>query len=180
MHFGHTNILKYCNRPFNTIQDMDRALIKNWNDRVAPNDVVYHLGDFAFASPARISDLLFRALHGRIRLIRGNHDRWIKGFKNENPSKVEWIRDYYEIKDLPERIILFHYPIGSWNKAHHGSIHLHGHSHGNYQFSWPVSSECGKIMDMGVDCNNYSPVSAEEVIERASKLQFRNVDHHGD
>jgi len=73
-HFGHSNIIKYCARPFANVQDMNRALIANWNSVVSPLDTIYHLGDFAMG-PAALARGYLSRLNGRKILIRGNHDR---------------------------------------------------------------------------------------------------------
>lgn len=73
-HFGHANIIRFCNRPFGTIEEMDEALVANWNGKVGGNDTVYFLGDLFFrASIDRVRDILGR-LKGRKHLIIGNHD----------------------------------------------------------------------------------------------------------
>ena len=71
-HFGHNNILKLCNRPFDTIDDMNEALIKNWNARITGADSVYIVGDMFFRC-ADAEKILSR-LHGKKHLIIGNHD----------------------------------------------------------------------------------------------------------
>lgn len=72
-HFNHNNILRFCKRPCNSIEEHDEMLIKNWNERVGINDTVFHLGDFCFGAPSKIVEIRNR-LNGNIVLIRGNHD----------------------------------------------------------------------------------------------------------
>ena len=74
-HFGHANIIKYCNRPFRDTTEMDEAMIKNWNETVSNNDVVLHLGDFGLGSKEYIASIVKR-LNGKKILIMGNHDNW--------------------------------------------------------------------------------------------------------
>jgi calcineurin-like phosphoesterase family protein len=121
-HYGHSNILEFCKRPFDDVAEMDEKLIAYHNELVKPEDTVYHLGDFAFASHSRISSILNR-LNGTYRMLRGNHDKWMKKFKH---PKIEWIKDYFEIRE--EGLVMFHYPLGSWNGMRRGSIMLHGHT----------------------------------------------------
>ena len=71
-HFNHKNIIKYCNRPFDSIEQMNETLINNWNDIVSDKDIIYHLGDFALGSKELILDIVNR-LNGSKYLIRGNH-----------------------------------------------------------------------------------------------------------
>jgi len=73
-HFGHTNIIKYCNRPFKDAGEMDRFIITEWNKIVTPDDTVYHMGDVAFTSPERLKHILAN-LNGYKILVLGNHDR---------------------------------------------------------------------------------------------------------
>ena len=73
-HFGHTNIIRYCGRPFETKEEHDRVLIENWNNKVQPQDVVYHLGDFGFGTPDDLRKIAAK-LQGKIHFIRGNHDK---------------------------------------------------------------------------------------------------------
>ena len=72
--FVHARIIALANRPFHDVREMDEALIRNWNDRVQPNDVVWHIGDFAFGNDAARLDEIFARLNGIKHLVPGNHD----------------------------------------------------------------------------------------------------------
>lgn len=135
-HFFHKNILKYCDRPFNSIEEMNTAIINKWNLKVGSNDEIYHLGDFAFGGIEKILSIL-EILNGRIRIVPGNHDtKLIKYWKNLNTQErtqksFELLPPIYTLNIGTKAIILSHYPIESWAWKESGSIHLHGHSHGN-------------------------------------------------
>lgn len=179
-HWGHKNILKYTERGdlYSTIEEHDEDLIARWNDRVGPDDDIYHLGDFAFLTKAQLRELMPR-LNGNIRLLLGNHDKLIRdntGLKD----LFAWVGDYVELKipdeemDLDQVIILFHYPIESWNKRHHGAWHLHGHCHGTLP-----SGVWQPRVDVGVDVWDCTPVSYDEIKEHMTKKVMKPVDHHG-
>ena len=156
-HLNHSNILRYCNRPFTSAEEHDRTLIDNWNRIVGPHDSVYHLGDVALGSPSFCRQLVDR-LNGKIFLIRGNHDKALK--KEEYSSRFEWIKDYFELTvQLPEKklIVLSHYKFQVWNKKHFGSWHLYGHSHGKLAVPMEFS------LDVGVDVQSFSPVSLKNI-----------------
>lgn len=74
LHFFHNNIIQFCNRPFDSVEDMNWKLIKNWNDVVQWNDHVWVLGDFSFGTVAETENILIQ-LNGIKHLIIGNHDR---------------------------------------------------------------------------------------------------------
>lgn len=168
-HFYHERMIGLSGRPYQTVFEMNNALIRNWNKLVQQGDDVYHLGDFSFGSRPGIEELR-GALNGRIYLIRGNHDRKIKGTL---AKLFEWVKDYYEIKEYKQRVILCHYPFMSWRSAHKGSIHAHGHSHGNLKEDRLVPR-----MDVGVDCHDYKPVALDWVREVLGQRTFSGVDHH--
>src|SRR3990167_7246288 len=88
LHFGHKNIITFCNRPFAGTQEMNRALIDNWNSRVQKSDEVYLLGDVSFAA-AEYTKHMLEQLNGKIYLIKGNHDS-DKALKVWG-SRFEWI-----------------------------------------------------------------------------------------
>ena len=171
-HFGHTRILEYSSRPFSSIEEHDETLIKNWNRTVGQRTVVYHLGDFCLGTPTHAKNVL-RRLNGQIHLVYGNHDSRLMKDK-EFLHMFSWHGHYKEISHENQKIILFHFPIESWNKRHYDSWHLFGHSHG----SLPVA-DWDKKLDVGVDVWNYAPVSFEEVKEKMDKKQTKPVDHHG-
>ena len=168
-HFGHKNIIKYCNRPYSSVEEMDDDLIKRWNERVQPSDTVYHLGDFSFTRGSADVDAVASRLQGQIHLIYGNHDH--KCVKK--CSRFIWQGDYKYITVEKQKIVLFHYGMRVWRSGHRGTWMLYGHSHGT------LPDIGGKTVDVGVDSWNYGPVSFEDL---QTFMEFRKVtlvDHHG-
>jgi calcineurin-like phosphoesterase family protein len=175
-HFNHENIVKYSNRPFTDLGEMTEVLVKNWNEVVEKGDTVYHLGDFALSygkQSVDVIDKLLSRLNGQKHLIKGNHDR------KQVLDNSRWasVRDYHEIKvDLggihKQRIVMSHYAFRVWNQMHRGAWMLHGHSHGNLHHAE------GKIMDVGVDCHFYRPISLDTVIKRMELCPISCYDHH--
>lgn len=172
-HFGHTNIIKYDKRPFASITEHDEALIENWNALVKRGDLVYHLGDFAFYKSVEQVERVLSVLNGQIHHVYGNHDR-----QQVNAAKGWASQQHYkEIKvnigePRKKKIVLCHYPFMTWNAAHHGSWHLHGHCHGNLQ---PSSTT---RIDVGVPCWNYRPVSLDQIVEEMKNRKYVVVDQH--
>lgn len=169
-HFGHTNILRYDSRPFQTITEHDAELIRRWNIVVQPADVVYHLGDFAWHRNVGDIEALLKCLHGTKILITGNHDEKAVS-KAQGWAKVT---PYHEVTIEEQKICLFHYRMVVWNRSHHGSWALHGHSHGTL----PVL-KTAKTLDVGTMCWSYSPVSFYEIKVEMDRRSFVPVDHHG-
>ena len=162
-HYFHKNVIEYCNRPFASVEEMNETLIANYNNVVKPDDTVYHLGDFAFANESKIKQIFYR-LNGKKILIFGNHDV----DPRYNGKKVyhdlfDETHDYLELKINGERIVMFHFPIESWNKRHRSAIHLHGHTHGSYD---ERNKSVPNRIDVGVDSWNYFPVSITQILER--------------
>lgn len=159
-HFGHYNIIKYCNRPWKTTEEMNEGLIERWNSVVRPSDDVYHLGDFCMGG--REPREFTRYLNGRIHLIRGNHDKHVydQGFVDVVP--------YKELKLNRKHIVLCHFPFRSWNRQHHGAWHLFGHVHGAMKFDDLL------CLDVGVDAvdSDYRPLSLDQVFEIMSKKKW--------
>jgi calcineurin-like phosphoesterase family protein len=155
-HYSHNNILKYCNRPFQNVHEMNVALTDRWNAVIKDKDIVYVLGDFCFGNP----ELFLNKLNGRKILIRGSHDKRTNGF--------EAVYDLYEFREKDIRITLCHYAMRRWAHSHHGAYHLFGHSHGKLE-------PFGNSFDVGVDCWEFRPISLDEVVEEM-KHQYDNED----
>jgi len=173
-HFGHKNICNFAERPFGDVQQMDEHLVLRWNECVKQGDRVFHLGDFSYY-PREKTERLLNRLNGNIFLVRGNHDKVIKGSITD---KFGWVKDYYELKEVAvgesKKIVLCHYAFKVWNKSHYGSWHLHGHSHGSLD-----DDGLGKIMDVGIDNHpDYAPFHLDEVSEFMSEREYHAFDHH--
>ena len=155
-HFGHKNIIKYCNRPFDSIDEMNEVMIENWNRVVSSKDNVYHLGDFGFKD----INLILSRLNGNIHLIHGNHDS----------SAVKRNRRFITSSSIKEikidgiKTVLHHYSMRVWNASFHGSYHLFGHSHG-------MLPSYGLSFDVGVDAWNFMPISEGQIIEKIKSLR---------
>lgn len=152
LHLSHANIIKYCNRPFLDKDEMNEALIANWNRKVSDKDEIYVIGDFAFdTNPEKFLD----RLNGKKFLIAGNHDS--KATRNCRGWEKVW-NFGNEINVHNQSIVLCHYAMRVWNKSHRGSWHLYGHSHGSLPDDPNLLS-----FDVGVDSHNYAPISFCEV-----------------
>lgn len=156
-HFGHQLMLDF--RPFVSTDEMDQFIIDAWNAVVRPHDVVWHLGDFSCHDVARTKQI-FDRLHGRKRLILGNHDLH-NGEVRKSLCDLAWDQPpthYAEVKQAGERVILHHYAMRTWSASVHGSWHLYGHSHGRLP-------AYGRSRDCGVDCYDisYAPQTFQQL-----------------
>ena len=176
LHLDHTNIIKYENRPFNSIDEMNETIIRNWNKRVKPGDEVYILGDFCFDKDGSRTNQFLKRLNGRKYLVKGNHDHFIKA-KNFDKSLFEWIKDYAVIKDENDVVVLFHYPIAVWDRKHHNSIHLYGHIHSNTGEHHPLDFDLGNAFNVGVDVCDFEPKTLDELIDMAGGLVDEEVNN---
>lgn len=148
-HFNHNNIIRYCDRPYQNVEEMNEDLIKRWNSAVTCNDIVYYLGDFGFGGTPKIHSVIGRLNRFRMIMIRGNHDPTAKHLMNWGFDEV------YKYKDLElygRRLFLSHIPVIEYEY----DAYLCGHVHNNFRIK-------GNIMNVGVDVNNYAPINWDEI-----------------
>jgi calcineurin-like phosphoesterase family protein len=168
-HFGHANIITYCNRPFQTVEEMNAKLISNWNERVKKEDVVYHLGDFCFKKSSEAPegspfDYYRNQLNGEIILIRGNHD------KNNKCRSALYSAI---INHGGQTLFLIHDPARYPYQRY--KIVLCGHVHEKWKFKKVIkNNSLITFCNVGVDVWNFRPVNINEILgerERWKKLQ---------
>jgi calcineurin-like phosphoesterase family protein len=158
-HYGHANIIRFCNRPFSSVEDMKEGLIARHNAKVTEQDITYHLGDIFWrnVSTQEASGILSR-LKGQHFLIWGNHDETAKKLSlASHCKKFVWTKDVAMVEVGKIKIWLSHYAHRVWPDSHRGSYHLFGHTHA-------VVPDYRLSHDAGVDANDYAPMSEEEVI----------------
>ena len=176
-HFLHANVIKHCDRPFGDVEQMNEALISNWNASIDDKDDVIILGDLFYRGPrTRMHDILSE-LNGAKRLIVGNHDyKWMhsqfeKYFEGVHQQLITEVYDFEDNKYVP--IYLSHYSHRVWPKKHYGCWHLFGHSHGGLD-DYPH----GLSFDVGVDSWNYKPVHYPTIKQRMHEIQD-NINEAG-
>lgn len=154
-HFGDSAILRYENRPFQDAAEQERELLRRWNERVSPEDEVFHLGDFSCLPPEE-DERLLAALHGKKILVMGNHDR--------HRTAEEWRRlGFAQAVEWPVLFagffLLSHEPLYVSENMPYANVF--GHVHGNPAYRDASSrSFCASVERIG-----YAPVSFEEVRE---------------
>ena len=148
---SHDNIIKYCDRPFVNSDEMDATIINNLSKTVTSGDILHFLGDLTF-NKDKAKNFFEKFDDIEIHYIIGNHDK----------SNVIKIAEHYcasvsRLKDIiieGQPITLCHYAMRVWNKSHFNSWQFFGHSHG-------ALSSVGRQHDVGVDNNNFYPISFE-------------------
>lgn len=178
LHLGHENILRMQNRPFNSIEEMNKVLIDNINARVRneSNDKLFILGDCSHhIKPEQTIALLSKIKCKRKYLIIGNHDKW-QQYKEIDPNMFLDIQYYMEdICDQGAVFHLMHYPLLSFKHMRRSKtfmLHGHIHSDGNYN----LENKTNHILryDVGVDSNNFFPVSSKQILEFFGEEVYMN------
>jgi calcineurin-like phosphoesterase family protein len=142
---------------------MTEKLIAEWNEKVRPCDVVFHLGDFSFGKWA-LTEAVLNRLNGTIIWVLGNHDKVIRDNITEN------VFDYLEVMVNGTKVVMSHYPMTAWNQQGRGSVMLHGHCHGHFQGQ-------GRIQDAGYDALG-SMVRLDMLVERILEREIYTPDNH--
>lgn len=160
-HYFHRGSIKHCSRPFSDVEDMNSSLIRNFNEVVSHDSIVFHLGDLLYADKGNVRDQhraqqIVSQLNGKHVLVLGNHDITLASC-----NEFSVTLPYLELLIGKQLLCLCHYPMESWNGRRLGSIMLHGHSHGN-------SLEVQNRFDVGVDCNAFRPISYSELLLKKS------------
>ena len=173
LHFGHKNIMSFCPitraRFKNDLAYMNEAMIKEWNDLIAPDDLTYILGDVAFMSGSEAARTVNR-LNGAKILVEGNHDRKTLldvSFRNS----FKEIHKYLDISYNGTKVIMFHFPIAEFDQQHRGAVHFYGHLHGNTS-----GVEHYRVLDVGMDATGMIAISMEDAIRQAMKGEIKK--HH--
>lgn len=186
-HFRHRNILKYCNRPFSSIEEMNETLIENWNRKVGKDDIVFHLGDFCFGGEKHWTSIRSR-LNGEIILIVGNHD-----LSSLKPATLDaftrpWLdrgRLFVDVcmqtsvKVNGQLMILAHEPLLTYSGMYENRvINAFGHVHLRTGYKLDYESQLEHLRpcqyDVGVDMNNYTPISYRELKEKIDEQIKQN------
>ena len=164
-HYGHSNIIKFCNRPFSNVNEMDDILIKNHNKIANENTITVHIGDFSFHNVKIIIDII-NQLEGKHLFISGCHDKILENQWNKIISECQ--QKLYTTR-IPEPILNIkvdnisitccHYAMRRWPASHYDTWHLFGHTHCRLE-------SYGKCFDIGVDCNNYKPYTFQDVEQK--------------
>lgn len=160
-HYFHANIIKYCERPFSTVKEMNDYMINSWNSVISDDDVAFHVGDFSLSRSATsrdVADVIDR-LKGKKILIRGNHDQYDDSFFLNAGFKV-----VVESINLGG-VLLVHYPLheafarkvkdSHWGEVSHV---IHGHTHKK------GTPELDAHFNVAVDRHEFAPVSSTSAI----------------
>lgn len=173
-HFGHANIIRFCNRPFKNVEEMDEVLIENWNQVVSDDDTVFHLGDFAFGG-SNVWKSIIPRLNGHINLIIGNHDR--KNLRQGYMSSFGMVVPQLQIEIEGNPIYLNHYPFLCYGGSYRGVWQLFGHVHSGPNAEGLDISRLKTLFptqyDVGVDNNDYAPISYKEV---KAKIEYQKAE----
>jgi len=156
-HLGHSNIIKFCDRPFSSTGEMDKAILDRYCETVKPEDTFYFLGDFSWYNWKRNYEI-WSSLPGTKYFIKGNHDKDVDEFIDTSTISNIWVEK--------NPVTLCHYPMLSWDKSHFGAIQLYGHHHTlDTNSIFP-----GKRINVACDKWDFRPVSWDTIKRVADKL----------
>lgn len=178
-HFNHFKIAKYCNRPFASREEMNKALIDNWNKVVPKDGIVIHCGDFMLNHSLKNEkdyDKIANKLNGTIYLVRGNHDiiRLRENYQTEN--HIVWVGDILNIQIGDQKIVASHYPLLCFPYQYNVFGHVHTLEDGKVHGPDSPFSDFLRICeyrqyDVGVDQNGYKPVAWKEIAKKINVVK---------
>lgn len=160
-HFGDQDVIDFSHRPFGSVEEMDREMIRRWNRKVKVSDDVYIVGDLIHRTddPRKYLD----QLQGRLHLIVGNHDRPLLNDPAIRAYFVE-ITQYLILMDKTHRVVLFHYPMMEWDGYYYGTWHIYGHIHNHPSLTQERMKELHKALNCGADVTNFAPCTFDELV----------------
>ena len=161
-HFCHRNIIKFCERPFANVDEMNETLVNNWNSVVGPNDYVYHLGDWFVGGNDRERNEILWSLNGKIRFIVGNHDEALLKSKS-SLNRFEKILYWKGFKEY--NFTATHIP-HELKRLRDGAFNVHGHIHNNVEEDLHYLNVC-------VEVRNYTPVHISQIISEIEENSRR-------
>ena len=152
-HYGHKNVIRFDNRPFSSVHEMNKALIDNHNSVVTNEDLVIHVGDFTLERKYdQVYSKYISRLNGKRHIfIKGSHDHWMKKSNQRYYQRMEFSID-------KKHLVADHYPLVIWPRSHYSSYTIHGHTH-----LWSPGK--GKIYNVSVSLNDYYPISWTRLVE---------------
>jgi calcineurin-like phosphoesterase family protein len=191
LHYFHKNIIKYSNRPFESVDEMNEGMISQWNEKISDGDEVYILGDMFFCNQTKAIEIL-KQLNGNLHIFFGNHDNMLRTSKKQMPMGYRPLKkefepyfashqDYNYVMFQGKMFVMSHYALTVWDQGHRGAINLYGHSHGS------LPEDPNKLqMDVGVDNADFKIYTMEEVYEYMEKKELAiianggrvSIDHH--
>lgn len=157
-HLSHKNVLRLSNRPFETIEEHDEAIINNFNKFINTGDDVYILGDISFSQSYNTYKNIFSILNGNKYIIYGNHDNKNNLIRCQKEGLITSVRESQILNIGSDTIHLYHYPLREWFNFHREGKHLHAHTHCNLD-------DYKQSVDVGVDCWEMEPVEWSELKE---------------
>ena len=156
LHFDHENIIRFCNRPFRSVREMNRTLVDNWNRTVGDGDRVYYMGDLTYGRGRRPIDFWLSKLNGEIRFIRGNHDTDII-------TRAEVIKDRFLIRYRGHDFLLMHDP---YRPLHYDGWIIHGDKHNNSPEEYPHINNRNKTINVCAEFTGYTPMNLDEIVSK--------------
>jgi calcineurin-like phosphoesterase family protein len=151
LHLDHTNIIRYCHRPFANVHIMNEILINNWGKSVKDKEIVYFLGDLAFGRNSRSAGYWLKHLPGKITFIKGSHDQGIRKFRNKKT-----------IKHGKYTFVMLHDPAKITRRIpKENTWIIHGHKHNNDIKNYPFINGEKKTINVSVELIDYKPVSLD-------------------
>ena len=179
-HWLHDNIRAFCNRPFSSNEEQTEELIRRWNEVVPEDGIVFHGGDLCWTGNVELIDRLVSRLNGSIHLVLGNHDlknkldrRGIAEMFEKKGGSVSDMLTTIVRKDNDQQILSCHYPLLFWPPR---MIMAHGHIHSGPN---SISSEVAPFhplrYDVGVDNNNFYPISYIKLMEIIERQKMQEI-----
>ncbi len=154
-HFDHTNIIKYCNRPFKNVNEMNIAIVNKWNKFVREDDVVYFLGDMTYGKNHHAIDYWLSKLNGKIFFIRGNHDK-------DKITKAKELKDNYLLEYKEYKFLLIHNPDNKPKNFNDWIIH--GDKHNHDLENYPFINGKRKSINVCAELLDYKPVDLDFIL----------------
>jgi len=167
LHLDHTNIIRYCNRPFSSTDQMNRVLVSNWNRTVRPTDTVIFVGDMAYGTGHRSADFWLEKLNGKIVFINGSHDR-LRKHSSHPHAIIEYKGNRFYVVHDPNDIP------NSWK-----GWTIHGHHHNNHMNEYPFINFRTKTVNVSCELINYTPIPVGAIVDEIARGNGRNIGTYG-